>query len=467
MRRIQTTLAILLGVGFLLAIPGSGRAKAVQNAVEPGAGAWRTWVLSAGSQFRVAPPPDTAATSSELAQLKSLAGQRNAAMLNRIAYWDTGSPGYRWNSILRDEFTKHGLTTVSGTINSRALSLLDVAIYDATIAAWDSKYTYNRVRPSELDPILSTVGATPASPAYPSEHAAVAGAAATVLAYLYPDEADALAALADEAAQSRVDAGVQFPSDTTIGLDLGRKVGAAVVERGRTDGSAIPWDGYIPNEPGLWSLAGYPEGATVVGPTFGSLRPWVLESGSQFRPGPPPAPDSEEKLADLEEIKNVPRNFVTNSAAFFWQSPRSDWTLVADEKIAQYHLDADPPRAARVDALATVTFFDAAVACWNAKFTYWAARPHQLDPDVHPLFPPPAHPSYPAAHGCVSGSQAAILAALFPADAQTLTDQANQAAESRIMAGIHFRSDITAGLALGRAVAERVIEWSRTDGANN
>jgi hypothetical protein len=56
---------------------------------------------------------------------------------------------------------------------------------------------------------------------------------------------------------------------------------------------------------------------------------------------------------------------------------------------------ADSQYAARVDVLMRVAAFDAVGACWDAKDTSWAARPFQLDPDVKPLFPVPAHPSYP------------------------------------------------------------------------
>jgi membrane-associated phospholipid phosphatase len=70
--------------------------------------------------------------------------------------------------------------------NYRLVTLLDVAMYEATVAAWDSKYAYNWPRPKQTDPTLATAVATPASPSYPSEHAVVAGAAAIVLAYLMP-----------------------------------------------------------------------------------------------------------------------------------------------------------------------------------------------------------------------------------------------------------------------------------------
>jgi hypothetical protein len=91
-----------------------------------------------------------------------------------------------------------------------------MAMYDATIAAWESKYFYNRPWPSEVDASLRTRVPTPRSPSYPSEHAAAAAAA--VLGHLLPDEAESFRLLAEEAARSRLYPGVQFPSDYTAGL---------------------------------------------------------------------------------------------------------------------------------------------------------------------------------------------------------------------------------------------------------
>ena len=63
------------------------------------------------------------------------------------------------------------------------------------------------------------------------------------------------------------------------------------------------------------------------------------------------------------------------------------------------------------------------------------------------------------------GSVSAVLAYLFPHDAIDLNALGNEAGESRLWAGIHFRSGIDAGLALGRAVAKLVIERARKDGS--
>jgi PAP2 superfamily len=448
---------VITGLLLVVLAPGLAMARTSVSTVEPNAGSWPTWVLTSGSQFRLPAPPDRAATEAEIVELKAMAQQRDAAARDRIAFWDSGAPGYRWDALVRSELANHGVTMASAT-TSRQLSLVDVAIYDATVASWDSKYTYNRPRPSDVDPTLETGIANPLSPAYPSEHAAVAGAASAVLAYLFPDDAESFTSLADEAAHSRLLAGVQYPSDTMAGLELGRKVANLVIERARHDGFEVPWSGALPSDPDLWNLDGYPDGTVPVAPNFGSLRTWVLRSGSQLRPPPPPAPDSDQKRAELAELRDFPRTFLTNAAGFYWQSTRSAWPLVLERELFEAHLDGNPPSAARAAALVNIAAFDATVACWDAKFTYWARRPFQLDPEVRPLFQTPAHPSYPAAHGCQSGAQSTVLARLFPADAATLTAQGDEAGMSRLWSGIHFRSDIEAGLLLGRAVGNLVAD---------
>src|SRR5262249_40249030 len=135
--------------------------------IEPTAGSWRTWVLSSGSQLRL-PPPGGRDSREEIEILLNLVAQRDANALNLIKFCDAGSPSYRWNQIAAAEISKFNLNTPRG---ERVLALVHVAIYDAMVAAWDSKYTYNRPRPSDLNKELSTVIPNPDSPSYPSEHA--------------------------------------------------------------------------------------------------------------------------------------------------------------------------------------------------------------------------------------------------------------------------------------------------------
>jgi len=240
MRRLSTSAILLVSV-VTAAHAADDQSKA---------GTWKTWVISSGHEFRVAAPPNDAATSAELGELKSLANKRDATAKDLIAYWNVGPPSYRWHEIALSEVMRNNLPW---NYAMRNFALMHVAIYDALVAAWDSKFAYNRKRPSELDGSLATDFSNPRSPSYPAEHAVVAGAAATVLSYLFPDRASYFADKAEEAGRSVLFAGIQYPSDVTVGLELGRQVAARVVERGKADGSDVKWTGSVPTGPGKWN----------------------------------------------------------------------------------------------------------------------------------------------------------------------------------------------------------------------
>ena len=472
--------AALLGVApeALAAHGATGPQGPHGGQIEPAAGGWQTWVLSSGRQLRLAPPPSTATT--ETRQLRALAAQRDAAALHLIRYWDAGAPGYRWNEIAIGHALKEGI----GLRAYRMLALLNVAIYDATIAAWHAKYTYHRPRPSAVSPALTTVLPPPRSPSYPCEHAAAAGAASAVLAYLFPKAARFFAAKADEAGRSRLLAGVQYPSDVAAGLELGRRVAQRVIARARTDGSDAKWTGTIPVGPGLWSGVPFE-------PMIGTWKTWVLSSGSELRLPPPPAWNSAQRAAELAEVKNYPRDAHPVTELSFWPEdpagrpapgsvPISSnqivfyyapllhllWVPELSQKLFEYRLDLNPPRAARAYALVSIAGYDATVAAWDSKFFYWTARPNQFDPSLTTVIPTYPIPDYPSGHAATLGGTSAVLAYLFPHDATYFRSRAEENAASRIWAGIHFRSATEGGLKLGRAVGRRVIARARTDGAD-
>jgi membrane-associated phospholipid phosphatase len=455
----------LLVLALALLLPGSIPARAESHLIEPGAGAGHTWLLSSGSQLRSAPPPNQRATLAEIQQLKALEAQRDAAARDSIAFWTTGGPIYRWNELAIQQALKNGMNS---NMAGRVLALIHVAISDATIATWDTKYAYNRPRPSQVDPTLTTVLPNPASPSYPSEHAAVATAAAAVLAYLFPQDAALFSAQAAAAGQAQLLAGNHYPSDIVAGQHIGRAVAALAIERAKNDGSDVQWTGSVPTEPGRWT------GVNPVLPLAGTWQTWVLTTGSEVRPGPPPAYDSVQMAGELAEVTNFQRTPKTNADARFWEYGAGGarnywfWNDQTTRQIAVYGLGANPPQTARVYALTSVAYYDAMVACWDAKYTYWAIRPFQLDPTFTPLFPTPNHPSYPSAHSCLSRSASTMLGWLFPHEAAQLTALADQAGESRIWAGLHFRSDIVVGDVIGRTVAWKVVERTQTaHGATN
>jgi membrane-associated phospholipid phosphatase len=444
---------------FMLLVVGQLSTHAQEAALVEPAGTWKTWVIASGAQFRLPPPPDRAATEKELGELARIAATRDGAALDRVAYWDTGSPSYRWSEIAVAEHLRIG---TPWQIAARDLALMHIAIYDAMVAAWDSKYAYRRLRPSAVSADLTTVLPNPPSPSYPAEHAVAAGAASEVLAYIFPERAESFRKLAEEAAHSRLIAGVNYASDVEAGMALGGQVAALVIARGKSDGTDAKWTDSVPTGPGKWT------GTNPILPMAGTWKPRVLSSSGEFHSGPPVAYDSPEKAAELDEIRNFPRTPQTNNEALFWEAAVGGlrayqyWNDQLSRKTLEYRLDNNPPRAARAFALPFVTLYDIGIACWQA---YWAIRPFQLDPDVKPVFATPNHPSYPAAHACASISATRVLGYLFPRDAETFAALGERAAESRVWAGIHYRSDIVAGRQLAIAVADKVIARAKQDGA--
>ena len=446
-------------VGCTMAInpnfqPQSSSSMSSSHAIEPDAGQWGTWVLSSGDELRPAAPPDLAASTAEIAQLKTLAAQRDAATQAQVTYWDAGAPSYRWIDLALAKYSAgHPNPSVS-----RGLALVNVALYDAMVATWDAKYAYNRPHPSQVDASLTTLIANPDSPSYPSAHAVAAGAASTVLGYLFPDDAATFTAKAEEAGQSRLLAGVSYPSDVDAGLALGRAVGEKVVAWALADGSDAVWTGTVPTGPGRW------QGTNPVQPLAGTWKTWVLSSGDQLRAPAPPAYDSDLIKAQLDEIKRVTRTVPIVEKAMYWNTFAAGynyWYDWASMRLFERGLDRNPPYAARVYATLAVAYHDGIVACFDTKYAYWFIRPPQLDPEVTTIFPTPPHPSYPAADACATGASGDVLASFFPADADAIQSAAKESALSRIWAGIHFRNDVETGFKMGQEIAKVAIERSQ------
>jgi hypothetical protein len=284
-----------------------------------------------------------------------------------------------------------------------------------------------------------------------------------VLAHLFPTEGKRFADAAEEAARSRVMAGVVYPSDTRAGLDLGKAVAARVIEHLKMDGKK--WEGTVPVGPGLW-VGSNPGGADDV-----TWKLFVLSSASQFRPGPPPAPDSPERAAEIAEVKSFKRTPITNSKVFYWQFGQYGGPGVlhrlSDEvarRLAELGLDRNAPRAARTYALVHVAHYDGWIASQDAKFHYWTARPNQFDPTITTVVPNPNFPTYVSNAATLGTAPTTVLSHLFPREATRYRNLAQEFGESRLWAGIHFRSDIEAGFAIGRNVGQKVIERAKADG---
>ena len=160
--------------------------------------------------------------------------------------------------------------------------------------------------------------------------------------------------------------------------------------------------------------------------------------------------------------------------AHFWSGavgsplPPGVWNQIAVAYAGRDELDTQ--HAARLFALLNVAMADTATATWDAKFAYWSPRPENAIRDLRlghhwrPFLPTPPFPSYVSAHSAFSGAASEVLAKLFPSEASQFREDAEEAGISRLYGGIHYRSDHTAGLTLGRKVALRAITAALKDG---
>lgn len=263
----------------------------------------RTWLLATADEVR--PPPPSAPSRAEVDELLDLQARRDADTVATIRRWDDGPAILPWTALALDFIMRRWPSPARA---ARALALLHAATHDAVLAALDGQDAYRRPPPTAVEPALQPLNdVAVGGSSFPSEHAAVAGAAATVLAYLFPEQpAATLEALAEEAATSRLWAGAAYRSDIEAGLALGRAVGERGVARGRADGSDARWDGSGRlTEEGTWRPTPPSYEPSPLDPLAGTWQTWVIADVVQLRPPPPPAYNSPAWRAQLAAVQRA------------------------------------------------------------------------------------------------------------------------------------------------------------------
>jgi membrane-associated phospholipid phosphatase len=426
---------------------------------------WKPWLLESVDELRPAAPSDP--TQAEIDELLDFQSRRSDETTATVMRWSGRPVVIPWVELGLDLGDEFGL---SGPRTSRAQALLRTALCDTVLATLDAQGAYAREAPSAADSNLTPMEDVATDGAsFPSLHAAVAGAASTVLTYLFPDaEAGRFDALAKEAAETPIWAGANYPSDVEAGLILGEAIGERAVARGEADGSDATWDGSgrLTGE-GYWEPTppGFVE--KPVEPLAGTWETWVLPGGDAVRPAPPPEYGTPLWQAELEAVQEATSNRTLEQVRIvqYWadKGPFRSFTEYALDLIERNRLD--DVHTARVLALMSVAQADAVIAVWDAKYTWWTSRPITEDPDLDMLLPTPAYPSYPSGFSAVVGSAAVVLAHLFPRAEVDLLESAAEAAAQRCWSGIHYPLDDDIGLEMGYQVGRLVNSVARADGA--
>ncbi|MDQ6769327.1 MAG: vanadium-dependent haloperoxidase [Gemmatimonadota bacterium] len=301
-----------------------------------------------------------------------------------------------------------------------------------------------------------------------SSDAAVASASASVLTDLFADSsvrASIDRELSRDIEQAR--AGSRGAERAIAGRSLGEDVARRVIAWAPVVNFAAGANTAIPKGPGMWYTA---QGVPPMGIFLAKSRAWLLDSASQFRPGPPPAYGSPVFQAALEEVRRVARERTPEQTriAQRWNSadPWARWNEVASDALRRHH--ASDAEAAQVLAVLNAAASDAVIACFEAKYYYWTIRPSQADTTLvlADSVELPNFPSYPSGHACSAGAFDAVLGHYFPQQRAEFTRIAEEQAMSRLWGGIHYRFDDDGGLALGRVVARYDVERERRGGLN-
>ncbi len=189
---------------------------------------------------RPGPPPPTASAEmkNEVEEVKSFANSMTRERLAIVHKWADGAGTYtppgHWNEIASHYIENANFSEVRA---ARAFAYLNIALHDAAIGCWDTKYFYFNPRPTQMDPSIKTITGIPNFPAYTSGHSTFSGAAATVLGYIFPSDAKFFSDQAAEASLSRLYGAIHYRSDCNIGLQHGQKIAAFTVNFAVTDGA--------------------------------------------------------------------------------------------------------------------------------------------------------------------------------------------------------------------------------------
>jgi len=471
------------------------------------AGNWKVAVLSKPEDIVIDAPLDPTSPEylAELAEAKSMNASVTDKQKEAIKYWAAGGV-IRWNQIMRQLVAKYNLPPVEGIDGkypvpqsnnplaypnfpfanppyaARAYAYFSVAVYDALVATNYHRVTTPRKAPYAFDSSINPLVYKSELSSYPSEDAVVASVALEMLTLLFPGEVPYLTDLANEQKNTRLWAGANVRSDIAAGEALAKLVVAKIKIRAK-DGmafangnptihdsipKAIEAQGLLP-----WISLESPARPSML-IKYGDVKTWLMDKAGMIaiRPAVPPAANSDEVKAQIQELKDVLAKKDRDQIAIchYWAdgvgtyTPPGHWNYVATDLI--YNAKMSEVRVARTYALLNMAMMDAGISCWDTKSFYFYPRPSQVDPEIKTFTGVPNFPAYTSGHSTFSGAASRILSHLFPANASQLDAKAIEASESRIYGGIHFRMDCEVGLAVGHKIGDLAIARAATDGAD-
>lgn len=261
----------------------------------------------------------------------------------------------------------------------------------------------------------------------------------------------------------------------------------------------------VTKDPAKWKPTP-PAYMDAVEPNWYKIRPFVLDTSSQFKP-PIATSFSMEKgskfYEEVMEVYEATKNLTEEQKAIasFWDcnpfvmhqtghvmyaskkiSPGGHWMNIAG--VASKKAKADLMKTVETYMLVSISLADGFISCWDEKYRSAVIRPETIinsaiDENWQPLLQTPPFPEYPSGHSVVSNAAAITLTSLY-GDSFSFIDStetkyglpsrnfksfqhaADEAAISRLYGGIHFRPAIINGSVEGKQVGTLVTTTLKT-----
>jgi hypothetical protein len=320
--------------------------------------------------------------------------------------------------------------------------------------------------------------------------AAAASAAYTVLLHEIPGKKNFL----DSALRKSLSS-VTTGYSKERGIKLGRQAAQAIIADRNNDGSNGELTAQVrpSGTPGVYQAV--PPFNFVFAPNWENVKLFSLQTKHQFRPLSHPPLNSPEYTAAYNEVKQEGKLISTTRTAdqstytkFWYEFSEAGWNRVARTVAENKKLNLWD--AARLLALVDIALADSYIAGWDAKFHYNFWRPYTAirnagldnnsntvpDEQWEPAEPTPPVQDYPSTHSALGNAAATVLARILgdntpftmtsftaiPAGSTrsftSFSQAANENADSRVRAGIHFRFSCEAGQELGNKIGQWVVD---------
>lgn len=179
----------------------------------------------------------------------------------------------------------------------------------------------------------------------------------------------------------------------------------------------------------------------------------------------PPFPGAGAERNEIAQLLALQNARTAAQTAIFnkWNNrAASQWNQIARDLVIANN--TVPPRAARIYAALGVAQYDAVIAAARAGQNYRRATPAQSDSKITPLAT--TGDGYPSRTAALCRASADVLKSIYPGSATQIESAQTECAQSRLIGGVSFPSDVEAGAKVGDEIAAKVLARINSDNAD-